>query len=375
MTVDRDGHLRDGVNVTAARCGPSARHGTVTIGPFTLELRAMSLRRRTYPEVLENLLTAIVGGVAAEAHPFPPPGSAGPPHRSLLRAAAGGGRRVRRTGARDGAPHLFRKGVDYVLSDDGTAIDWPAEGAEYPMPARSCRSATGREGAAVGAHRPARRQRRADALPSRSPCEMAGLYAQLEAVYDVGVRRHRDRQLAGQRRRAARHRARARRPRRRARSSSPARPEAAGTITIPAGTRVPPRDGRVEYETTATVDAVARRRTRSAVAGMRDLDPNDPLPAGTPHRAGGADRRASAGVTNPAPTAHHARRTRPTPSCAPGRRTSCTAASGRRCGALKEAIARQEITADVESESRRRPGSSRSRRTPRSSRPSCSSGC
>ena len=33
----------------------------------------MSLRRRIFPEVLENLLTSVSGGVAAEPHPFPPP--------------------------------------------------------------------------------------------------------------------------------------------------------------------------------------------------------------------------------------------------------------------------------------------------------------
>ena len=32
----------------------------------------MSFRRRNYPEVLDNLLTTLVGGVAAESHAFPP---------------------------------------------------------------------------------------------------------------------------------------------------------------------------------------------------------------------------------------------------------------------------------------------------------------
>ena len=35
----------------------------------------MSFRRRDFPEVLDNLLTEVVGGVAAEAQPFPPPGA------------------------------------------------------------------------------------------------------------------------------------------------------------------------------------------------------------------------------------------------------------------------------------------------------------
>ena len=35
----------------------------------------MTFRRRDFPEVLDNLLTEVVGGVAAEAQPFPPPGA------------------------------------------------------------------------------------------------------------------------------------------------------------------------------------------------------------------------------------------------------------------------------------------------------------
>ena len=34
----------------------------------------MSFRRRTYPEVMENVLTGLIGGVAAESHAYPPNG-------------------------------------------------------------------------------------------------------------------------------------------------------------------------------------------------------------------------------------------------------------------------------------------------------------
>jgi len=44
----------------------------------------VSFRRRTFPEVRENLLTEIVGGVSAESHPFPPGGASGPPFRHSL---------------------------------------------------------------------------------------------------------------------------------------------------------------------------------------------------------------------------------------------------------------------------------------------------
>ena len=44
----------------------------------------MSFRRRTFPEVLDDLLTSITQGVAAESHPFPPDGAASPPYRLSL---------------------------------------------------------------------------------------------------------------------------------------------------------------------------------------------------------------------------------------------------------------------------------------------------
>ena len=47
----------------------------------------MSFRRRNYPEVLDNLLTTLVGGVAAETHPFPPSDSVPRSHPLLLRVS------------------------------------------------------------------------------------------------------------------------------------------------------------------------------------------------------------------------------------------------------------------------------------------------
>src|SRR5215212_12115522 len=93
----------------------------------------MSLRRRIFPEVLENLLTAISGGVAAESHPFPPPGAnGGPLQHELQRPPVADVVSV--YGSRDGQPHLFRKDVDYRLLDDRRTLEWP-EGAQYPDPA------------------------------------------------------------------------------------------------------------------------------------------------------------------------------------------------------------------------------------------------
>ena len=68
----------------------------------------MSFRRRTFPEVLDNLLTDITGGVAAESQPFPPPDAGAPPYRHLLQRPPVSDV-VSIYGARDQQPFLFRK--------------------------------------------------------------------------------------------------------------------------------------------------------------------------------------------------------------------------------------------------------------------------
>ena len=67
----------------------------------------MSIRRRTYPEVLDNLLTSLTGGVAAEAHPFPPDGAKGPPYRHILQQPPARDI-ISLYGSRDGKPQSFR---------------------------------------------------------------------------------------------------------------------------------------------------------------------------------------------------------------------------------------------------------------------------
>src|SRR5205823_9251347 len=52
--------------------------------PLHPEVRIMSFRRRTYPEVLENLITSLTGGVASESQPFPPPGQKAVPYTLAL---------------------------------------------------------------------------------------------------------------------------------------------------------------------------------------------------------------------------------------------------------------------------------------------------
>ncbi len=94
----------------------------------------MSFRRRTFPEVLENLLTTLTGGVASESQPFPPPGATTAPYTLVLQQPPAADV-VSVWGARDGEPHEFRKGTDYQLSDDGRTIVLPEKGAEFPDPA------------------------------------------------------------------------------------------------------------------------------------------------------------------------------------------------------------------------------------------------
>src|SRR5437764_652448 len=87
----------------------------------------MSFRRRDYPEVLDSILTALVGGVSAEPHPFPPPGDAAAPRHLLDQPPA---RLVVSVfGERNGLPTRFKVGADVELSRDGTALIWRNGGA------------------------------------------------------------------------------------------------------------------------------------------------------------------------------------------------------------------------------------------------------
>jgi baseplate J-like protein len=300
----------------------------------------MTVRRKQFPEVLDRLLTTLVGGVAAEEHPFPPPGSTTPPFRQLLERPPAVDV-VAVYGARNGESHLFRKDVDYTLRPDGGSIEWPAEGAEYPDAGTlvEISYAVRAPGAPltdlhVGSV--------ARTLAESIAVEIAGLYAQLQAVYDaafvdtatgssldnvvalLGIERVRGGRPAGE-------------------VEFTRAPGSPGTIAIPAGTRVMTADGNVEYETTETVSLAQGQGTIRVVA--RDLEANDFLAAGSltvlPVPIAGIT-----GVTNPAPTALSAQdetdaelRTRAKSFLHGSERATL--------GALKEAVARQQITADV----------------------------
>jgi hypothetical protein len=300
----------------------------------------MSFRRRTYPEVLDELLTALVGGVPGEAHPFPPPGAGeGPTVHRLTQPPA---RQVVAVhGARGGEPHRFRESADWALSDDGTAVSW-LDGAELPdrgtllhityVPAAASAALDDLHVGSV-----------TRTLTEAAAMEIARLEAQLQSVYDAGflgtaTGRSLDNVVAllGVER---------------DRAGNPTgdvefRRSAGdlGTITIPAGTRVMTADGAVEYATVATVTLVAgQQRIRVAA---RDLERgNEGVPADAltvlPTPILGI-----ASVTNPAPTTASGRdeddeelRTRA--------RSFLHGSERATLGALAQAVRRQGLTADV----------------------------
>ena len=298
----------------------------------------MTLRRRTFPEVLDNLLTAMTGGSAAEAHPFPPPGASTPPFQHTLQHPPVVDI-VSVYGSRDGQPHLFRKDADYKLIDQQT-LAWQ-EGAELPDPGTLLQIN----------YYPASAQPMLTDLQTGSvvrtlaetvALEVARLYAQLEVVYQsgfvdtatgssldnvvalLGLERVKGGRAAGE-------------------VEFTRAPGSRGEITIPAGTRITTVDGNVEYETVDAVTLSANQNTRRVVA--RDLEDNDPLPAGSltvlPVQIAGI-----IGVTNPAPTTITTQDERDA-DLRIRAKNFLHGSERATLGAIKQAIARQGITADV----------------------------
>jgi hypothetical protein len=299
----------------------------------------VSFRRRAFPEVLDSLLTSITEGVAAESHPFPPDGAAGPPYRHNLQQPPVSDV-VSVYGSRDGQPHLFRKNVDYRLLDDRQTLEWP-ESVQYPDPATLVQInyypvSDGPTLTDIITGSVVR------TLAESVSLEVAGLYAQLEVVYQsgfvdtatggaldnvvalLGIERVQGGRPAGE-------------------VAFARSPGSRGIINIPAGTRITTPDGNVEYETTESVTLAEGQSNIRVVA--RDLEANDPLPADAlivlPVPIAGI-----ASVTNPAPTAVATQdetdaelRTRAKNFLHGSERATL--------GALKGAVARQGITADV----------------------------
>lgn len=302
----------------------------------------MSFTRRTFPEVLDSLLSDLTGGVASESHPFPPADAAAPPYRHSLQQPPAADI-ISLYGVRDGQSHAFRKGTDYVLLPDKQTLAWKdaQKGAQLPdpgtlfyvnyYPVAAQRTLTDLQVGSV-----------LRTLSEAMALELAGLYAQLDVVYQsgfidtatgsaldnvvalLGVTRVRGGRPAGE---VAFTRATGSR----------------GAINIPAGTRVMTADGKVQYETTEAVTLAPSQDTIRAV--VRDLVPNDPLAAGAlsvlPIPIAGI-----ATVANPAPTALSSSdesdadlRTRAKNFLHGNERATV--------GALQDALAMEGITADI----------------------------
>jgi Baseplate J-like protein len=298
----------------------------------------VTFRRRTYPEVLDNLLTAVIAGAAAEAHPFPPAGG-GPPYvHNLERPPAADVLSI--YGSRDGASHLFRKGADYALADDGATLGW-LPGGDLPdagtlfavnyLPAAAQPVLTDVETGSV-----------VRTLSESIALEVARVYAELEGVYRSGFVDTAEGSaldnvvaLLGLERVAA---GRASGELELARAAG-----SRGTITVPAGTRVITADGSVEYETTATVSlADGQGKVRAPV---RDRGTDDPLAADAltvlPVPLAGV-----AAVTNPAPTAF-SNRDESDDELRARAKGFLHGSERATLGALREAIARQGLKADL----------------------------
>ncbi len=297
----------------------------------------MTFRRRTFPEVLERLLVATAGGIAAEEHPFPPPGDF-PWPQALLNTPVF--QVVSLYGTLNGQGHLFVQDRDYSLSADRKSIVW-IEGGDVPDRGSVISVNYLQEGAA-GTLNDLHVGSITRTLAESVGLEIARVYAQLQFVYEagfidtaagssldkivslLGIRRIRGGYPAGvlELKRAA---------------------SGSGAITIPAGTRVLDESGNVEYETTATV-TMSPHQDRIRV-GIRDIEPNDPVPAGT-LTVLAIPIAGISSVTNPAPTSISVEEE--SDQQLRDRAKDFLHGSERATlGAIRQAIARQQISADV----------------------------
>ena len=300
----------------------------------------MSFRRRTFPEVLDNLLTSVVKGVSAESHPFPPAGTEAAPYLHYLQQPPVG-EIVSTYGVRLGQPHLFQKGVDYHLTDDGLSLKW-LDGGVVPDPNTLFQ---------VNYHPQAALPVLTDiytgsvirTLAESVALEIGRLYAQLDEVYkagfiDTATGRSLDNVvglLGVQRVESGRASGEVEFTR-----STASR----GAINIPAGTRIMDVPGDVEYETTIAVSLTPGQNTVRASA--RDLESNAGVEANSltvlPVPIAGVTS-----VTNPAPTTLSTQDE--TDAALRVRAKGILHGSERATiGAIENAIKRQGVTADIE---------------------------
>jgi len=255
----------------------------------------MSFRRRKYPEVLHNILTGIVGGVSAEAYPFPPAES--PPFEHTLKMAPVSDV-VSVYGTRNGASYLFAKDVDYKLSGDQKKLVWqdaakqPDSGSVVHVNYLPESAGSSLNDLHVGSV--------TRTMAESIGLEISAMYAQLEAVYKagyintaegmaldhvvalLGVERVKSGRFSGEvefYRTTGGH----------------------GEIYIPAGVRLMDQDGNVEYETTGPVTMIDGQNV--ARVNARDVETNSQGVEADMLTVLAKPISGISGVSNPKPTA------------------------------------------------------------------------
>lgn len=301
----------------------------------------MSFRRKSYPEIADNLLNRLLGGISGETHAFPPPNASKPPYRHALELAPAA-EITSVFGLHNGESYAFAKGVDFELSSDGQAVKWKANAAlpdagsvveiNYLPKARDTRINDLYTGSVVRT------------LLEAMALETAGLYAQLDMVYKSGFIEtaegraldHVVSLLGVSRVTAGRNSAEIQF--KRARNTR-------GDIYLPAGTRVLNEDGSIEYETLN--DAVIADGQDTLKVKARDLvETNEGLPADSlillAKPIAGIES-----VTNPAPSTRLDRDENDTELRA--RAKSFLVGSERgTLGAIKAVLAAHNVLADVD---------------------------
>jgi uncharacterized phage protein gp47/JayE len=226
----------------------------------------MNFYRRSYQEVLDNLLTVLLGGVAAEPHAFPLPSADNPYSYHLKHAAVKDVISV--FGSYQGQTHLFKKGNDYKTED--AMLTWQSEGqlpdagsvfyVNYRVKTAQAEINDLHEGSVVRT------------LLESIGIEIARLYAQLEVVYQAGfidtaTGSALDQVVAlldVQRIPAGRFNGELEFSR---------APQSRGLINIPARTQVMTADGNVVYETISAITLLENQDSIRVMA--RDVETNN----------------------------------------------------------------------------------------------------
>lgn len=305
----------------------------------------MSFRRCTYPEILDRLLVSLVKGIAAEEHPYPPLGEEPYTHPLLKPPAV---QLVSLFGSRDGQSHLFRAGSDYDLSEDKQSITWLSDGDRPDQGTVISVNYLSEGGHAqlndlhIGSI--------TRTLSEAIGLEISRLYAQLDVVYQSGfIDTSSGSALENLVALLSIERIEGGFPTGELEFQRVAGGK--GAITIPAGTRIMDEMGEVEYETISTITLSPNQQTIRVSA--RDLERNDYLPAES-LTVLAVPIEGIASVTNPAPTAISTEQE--SDGDLRNRAKNFLHGSERATiGAIRQAISRQQIQADIE-ESTTTPG-------------------